>query len=106
MNSNGKYKILLADNEPQNIKDLLEAVNPDNYRMFVPSNGKSTVEKHPELTSTEKKICTFLKMNMNTKEIAVLPLSTPASIEVSRARIRKKFELDHHESLTGYIAGI
>jgi len=62
--------------------------------------------KHPELTPTEKKICTFLKMNMNTKEIAVLLLSTPASIEVTRSRIRKKFGLDHHESLTGYIAGI
>lgn len=62
--------------------------------------------KHPELTPTEKKICTFLKMNMNTKEIAVLLLSTPASIEVSRARIRKKFGIEHHESLNGYIAGI
>ncbi|MDD2965523.1 MAG: response regulator [Bacteroidales bacterium] len=63
-------------------------------------------EKHPELTPTEKKICTFLKMNMNTKEIAVLLLSTPASIEVSRAKIRKKFGIDHHDSLTAYIAGI
>lgn len=63
-------------------------------------------EQHPELTSTEKKICTFLKMNMNTKEIAVLLLSTPASVEVTRSRIRKKFNLKHHDSLTGYIAGI
>lgn len=63
-------------------------------------------EKHPELTPTEKKICTFLKMNMNTKEIALLLLSTPASIEVTRAKIRKKFNIEHHESLSGYIAGI
>jgi len=62
--------------------------------------------KHPELTPTEKKICTFLKMNLNTKEIAVLLLSTPASIEVSRAKIRKKIGLNHGESLTGYITGI
>jgi FixJ family two-component response regulator len=62
--------------------------------------------KHPELTPTEKKICTFLKMNLNSKEIAVLLLSTPASVEVTRARIRKKLGLDHHDSLSGYIAGI
>jgi DNA-binding response OmpR family regulator len=62
--------------------------------------------KHPELTPTEKKICTFLKMNLNTKEIAVLLLSTPASIEVSRAKIRKKFNLDHFQSLTEYVSGI
>jgi DNA-binding response OmpR family regulator/DNA-binding CsgD family transcriptional regulator len=61
---------------------------------------------HPYLTPTEKKICTFLKMNLNTKEISVLLLSTPASIEVTRAKIRKKLNLDHSESLTGYIAGI
>jgi DNA-binding response OmpR family regulator len=62
--------------------------------------------KHPELTPTEKKICTFLKMNLNSKEIAVLLLSTPASIEVTRARIRKKLGLDHFQNLTGYVSGI
>ncbi|MFZ4707490.1 MAG: response regulator [Bacteroidales bacterium] len=62
--------------------------------------------KHPELTPTEKKICTFLKMNLNSKEIAVLLLSTPASVEVTRSKIRKKLGLDHFQSLTGYISGI
>jgi len=61
---------------------------------------------HPDLTPTEKKICTFLKMNLNTKEIAVLLLSTPASVEVTRAKIRKKLGLEHFDSLTGYISAI
>lgn len=63
-------------------------------------------KKHPDFTPTEKKICTFLKMNMNTKEIAVLLLSTPASIEVTRSRIRKKAGLEHFQSLTEYISEI
>jgi FixJ family two-component response regulator len=63
-------------------------------------------QKHPELTATEKKICTFLKMNLNTKEIAALLLSTPASIEVTRAKIRKKMGIDHFQSLSEYIAVI
>ncbi len=62
--------------------------------------------QHPELTPTEKKICTFLKMNLNTKEIAALIISTPASVEVTRAKIRKKIGLEHFQSLTEYIAGI
>jgi YesN/AraC family two-component response regulator len=61
---------------------------------------------HPDLTPTEKKICTFLKMYLNTKEIAVLLLSTPASVEVTRAKIRKKLKLEHCQSLTEYIAGV
>ena len=63
-------------------------------------------DQHPELTPTEKKICTFLKMNLNTKEIAVLLLSSPASIEVARAKIRKKIGLHHSQSLTEYISAI
>jgi len=61
---------------------------------------------YPELTPTEKKICTFLKMNLNTKEIAALLLSTPSTVEVTRSRIRKKIGLEHFQSLTEYIAGI
>jgi DNA-binding response OmpR family regulator len=63
-------------------------------------------QQHPELTPTEKKICTFLKMNLNTKEIAVLLLSTPASIEVARSKIRKKIGLDHNQGLSEYISAI
>jgi DNA-binding response OmpR family regulator len=62
--------------------------------------------RHADLTPTEKKICTFLKMNLNTKEIAVLLHSTPASIEVTRSKIRKKIGLEHFQSLTEYIAEI
>ncbi len=47
-----KYKILLADDEPQNIKILFEAMNPEIYRVFVASNGKDAVEQtikhHPD----------------------------------------------------------
>ena len=40
-----RYKILLADDEPQNIKNLFETLNPDLYRVFVASDGKSAVEQ-------------------------------------------------------------
>ena len=40
-----QYKILLADDEPQNIKNLFDALNPEIYRFFVASNGKPAVEQ-------------------------------------------------------------
>jgi DNA-binding response OmpR family regulator/DNA-binding CsgD family transcriptional regulator len=47
-----KYKILLADDEPQNVRILFDALNPGMYRIFVASNGKSAVEQtiihHPD----------------------------------------------------------
>lgn len=45
MENNDKHKILLADNEPQKLKNLLKALNPDRYRGFVASNGKLAVEQ-------------------------------------------------------------
>ena len=44
MDNNHKYKVLLVDDEPQNIKYLFESLNPDLYRVFVASNGMSAVE--------------------------------------------------------------
>jgi len=45
MNNSCRYKILLADHEPRNIKDLFEQSNPDNDRMIVSSNGKIADEQ-------------------------------------------------------------
>jgi len=45
MNNSEKYKILLAEAEPQNVRLLFEALNPVIYRVFVASNGKSAVEQ-------------------------------------------------------------
>ena len=52
MDNNQKYKVLLVDDEPQNLKYLFEALNPETYWMFVASNGRSAVEQtlkhHPD----------------------------------------------------------
>lgn len=47
----------------------------------------------PDLSLPEIKICAFLRMGLNTKEIASLLYKSQASIEVDRARIRRKMGL-------------
>ena len=53
MDKKPKYKILLVDDEPQNIKNLFEALNPEIYWAYVASNGKSAIEltlkHHPDV---------------------------------------------------------
>lgn len=44
MKLDNKYKILLADDEPQNIKNLFETLDSNVYRVFVAPNGMSAVE--------------------------------------------------------------
>lgn len=48
---------------------------------------------YPSLTTNEKRLCAFLKLNMSTKDIATLTHQNYKSIEVARTRLRKRFNL-------------
>jgi DNA-binding CsgD family transcriptional regulator len=63
-------------------------------------------EKHPALTSYEQRICAFLRMNLNTKEISSITGRSAKSIEVARSRIRTKLELNRNENLSSYLAAV
>ena len=65
-------------------------------------------KQHPDLTPNEIKICSFLKLNMSTKEIAALTGQTVRAVEMSRFRIRRKLGLssDDHAHLSQYIMKI
>ncbi len=71
-----------------------------------PNFYKNLTNKHPELSAGELKICAFLRMNLNTKEISNITNQTLKSIEVARTRIRKKLAISHSDSLTKVIQSI
>ena len=64
----------------------------------------SLKEKYPNLTSTELKLCSFLKLNFNTKDIASLMGISSESVKVSRYRLRKKFKLTRDVNLVAFIS--
>ena len=59
---------------------------------------KNITTDYQNLTSNELRLCAFLKMNMNTKDIASLTHQTVNSIEVARTRLRKKLNLNNTET--------
>jgi DNA-binding CsgD family transcriptional regulator len=63
-------------------------------------------ELHPELTPTEIKICSLIRLNMSSKDIAVLTNRSIRTIESTRTNIRKKLNLSSETSLTGYLLSI
>ncbi len=73
-------------------------VHPDFY--------KRLFEKYPDLTSYEQRICAFLRMNLNTKEIASITGRSAKSIEVTRSRIRQKLHLSRKDNLGSFLASI
>lgn len=64
-----------------------------------PGFYKALMEKYPELTQNELRLCAFLKLNLNTKEIAMITQKSPKSIEVMRSRIRQKMDLQRDANL-------
>lgn len=63
-------------------------------------------EKHPNLSSNETKLSAYLKLNLSSKEIASLMNVAVSSVEQSRYRLRKKFNLNKDENLVTYIQKI
>jgi DNA-binding response OmpR family regulator/DNA-binding CsgD family transcriptional regulator len=64
---------------------------------------KILAEAHPELSPAEVKLCIFLKLGMNTKDISNLLYLTPESVKVARSRLRKKLGLTVTNNLHSYL---
>jgi len=62
-------------------------------------------DSHPDLTPNEERLCAFLRLNMSSKEIAAINHQNAKSIEVARARLRKKLNLTGTDTnLISYLA--
>jgi DNA-binding CsgD family transcriptional regulator len=60
----------------------------------------------PDLTQNDRRICAFLKLNMSTKDIALLTHRSPRSIESARYRLKKKFGLGVEEDILHFLQSI
>lgn len=78
--------------------ELLKA-NFDNLH-----NGffRNLKERHPELTTNDLRLCSYIRLNLSTKDISRLSGISEKSVEMARYRLRKKMGLDN-TSLTEYI---
>jgi DNA-binding CsgD family transcriptional regulator len=56
-----------------------------------------------DLTPGEQKLCAFLRLKMDTKEIANLMGVSLRGVEVARYRLRKKLGLDKHQNLSKFV---
>ncbi len=62
-------------------------------------------EKHPDLTSRDKRLCALLKLNLTSKEIAQITGQSSKSVENARTRLRKKLDITNsHTDLSAYLS--
>lgn len=114
-----EIKVVLArlkdDSEKKRLKKVVEAIdnsisNADNWESFEQNFNllhgdflKRLMATYPKLTHKDLKICAFIRMNFDNKEIARMLNITPESLGVSRSRIRKKMNLDKNIYLNDLI---
>ena len=64
---------------------------------------KRLTNEFKDLTPGEQKLCAFLRLKMDTKEIANLLAISIRGVEIARYRLRKKFGLETYQNLSKFI---
>ncbi len=67
---------------------------------------KQLAKLHPELSPTELKICSLLRLNMSTKDIALLTNRSVGTVDNIRCSIRRKLDLQSEDNLTAFLLGL
>ena len=86
---------------------MLNSSQWDTFRLYFeevhPGFFRRLKEHCPGISQNEERLCAFLKMNMSSKEIALLNSNTVAAVDKSRNRLRKKLEIDPEMNLKTYL---
>jgi DNA-binding CsgD family transcriptional regulator len=110
-----KIKEMLLKIESRKTEPILELIDrnlrdEDEWKSFEEAFNnadkdflKRIKEMHPELTPHDLRICTYLRLNLSSKEIAPLLNISVKSVEVKRYRLRKKLGLNPKQGLIDYI---
>lgn len=61
-------------------------------------------EKYPALTPNEERLCAYLLLNLNSKEISQMLNVTTAAVDKSRNRLRKKLEIGPEVNLNEFLS--
>ena len=63
------------------------------------------LQRYPELTQNERRLCAQIRLNLSIKDIASLNNISIKSAEMARYRLRKHFNLAHEDSLNEFLKG-
>lgn len=90
-----RFKITKNNNLWEEFELVFEQVHQSFY--------KNLGAKYPDITQNERRLCAFLKLNLNTKDISAITFQSTEAIKKARYRLRKKFQLDTDEELHKFV---
>jgi len=90
-----------------NFKVDCRNVNWEEYDILFEQVHQSFYEKlnkqYIDLTASERKLCVFYKLNLNSKEICSLTMQNENALKKARARLRKKLNLSPQQSMHQFL---
>lgn len=78
----------------------------NNFDLIHKSFFRILIDKHPELTSNDLRVCAYLRLNMSTKELADVMGVTIKGAEAAKYRLRKKLNVHTSVPLNEYLSQI
>lgn len=114
-----KFEVLLEDEQTKSkyklneIKRLLDTyINTEDKTFEIQMDElhqeffKKLKDKYPILSTNDLRLCAYLKIGLNSKEISNLLNIQPSSAFISRSRLRKKLNLDPNQDLIDFLNAI
>ncbi|NOU47686.1 MAG: tetratricopeptide repeat protein [Bacteroidales bacterium] len=86
---------LNLDKDSQNFNRHFEEVHPDFFMKLK--------DKFPSISNNEERLCAYLYINMNTKEISQMLNVTIAAVDKGRNRLRKKLDIGSEVNLNEFL---
>ena len=75
----------------------------ENFDIVYENYLKRLGEMYPDLSTSDKKLCAYLKMDLSSKDIAPLLNTSIRGVETNRYRLRKKFDLERDVNLSEFL---
>ena len=101
---------LLDDDEGNGLKrETFEFLQTELENRITESNGdfyKNLLAAYPDLKPTELKLCSYLRLNLSTKELAEVLNKSVRTIENTRFSIRKKMGLGPEDNLVAQLIAV
>lgn len=90
---------LLQQNEINTRMKLIE----QNMDVVNTSFFDNLTKVYPNMTRVDKELCSYIRMGLSSKEIAVIRNTTFNSVNVTKTRLRKKLNLDKDIKISTYL---
>jgi DNA-binding response OmpR family regulator len=109
-----KFNLNTDENIPEELSSTIAQFHPDSLKQRWCEFEKQFEEVHtdfyknlitdfPDLSSHERKLCVYFRMDMENKDIAALTFSTYEAVRKAKQRLKVKLRLTSNDNLTEFL---